>query len=143
MRLDQALIRCNVEIVTQKQDSADSATLMLRVKDPAVWAEVIREFLITQNTLSDKKWSTDVSRVYFLDPQSRSVRYLWRLVLKGAPKDAAEVLGQTAIRVLSQGVEVTSQPLVGRVDPSPGSTKGAHSIGVAPGLVAQHFKVGA
>jgi hypothetical protein len=143
MRLDQALIRCNVEIVTQKQDSADSATLMLRVKDPAVWAEVIREFLITQNTLSDKKWSTDVSRVYFLDPQSRSIRYLWRVVLKGAPKDAAEVLGQTAIRVLSQGVEVTSQPLVGRVNAAPGSTKGAHSIGAASGLVAEHFKVGA
>jgi hypothetical protein len=115
---------------------------MLRVKDPAVWAEVVREYLITQDSLADKKWSVDISRVYFLDTTSKSVRYLWRVVMKGAPKDAAEVLGQTVIRVLSQGVEVTSQPLVGRVDTAPGSTKGAHSIGAASGLVAQHFKVG-
>lgn len=142
MRLDQALNRCNAEIVTQKQDGAGSATIMLRVKDASLWADIVKEFLLTQDALVDKKWSADVSRVYFVDPSSRSVRFLWRIVLKGAPKDAAEVLGQAVIRVLSQGVEVTSQPLVGRLDPAPGSTKGAHSVGVAPGIVAQHFKVG-
>lgn len=142
MRLDQALNRCSAEIVTQKQDGPGSATIMLRVKDASLWADIVKEFLITQDALADKRWSSDVSRVYFLDPDSKSVRYLWRIVLKGAPKDAAEVLGQTVVRVLSQGVEVTSQPLVGRLDPVPGSTKGAHSVGVGPGLVAQHFKVG-
>jgi hypothetical protein len=140
MRLDQALNRCNVEIVTQKSE-AGAATLMLRVRDAGVWSDVVAEFLAAQAALADKGWTADVSRVYFIDTQSGNVRYLWRIVFRGAMKDGAEALGQAIIRVLSQGVEVTSQPLVGRAEMAPGSTKGAHSIGVAPGIVAAHFSV--
>lgn len=140
MRLDQALNRCNVEIVTQKSDASGS-TLMLRVRDTSTWSDIVKEFLLAQDALVEKKWSADVSRVYFVDQQSRTVRYLWRIILRGAAKDAAEVLGHAVIRILSQGVEVTSQPLVGRLETAPGSTKGAHSVGVAPGIVAAHFSV--
>lgn len=141
MRLDQAFNRCNVEVVTQKVDTTGAATLMLRVNDPSTWADVVKEFLLAQDALVEKKWSADVSRVYFVDQTSHNVRYLWRVILRGAAKDAAEALGQAIIRVLSQGVEVTSQPLVGRLETAPGSTKGAHSVGVAPGIVAAHFSV--
>jgi Trk-type K+ transport system membrane component len=143
MRLDVALNKLGVKIVTQ-QSAKGAATLMLRVPPTAMatWAEAIEQFLLAADALpkGTEAWTTDVSRSYFVDQESKSVRYLWRVILRGNPQLGAETLGMAIIRVMSQSVEVTSQPLVGRVSPAPGSTKGAHAIGAGPAILAQHFK---
>lgn len=142
MRLDQALTRISAEVVTQRQD-AGGATLMIRMRgDLGAWADAIREVLLVQENLADKRWSVDISRAYFLDKSSQTVRFLWRIILRGDVKEAAESFGMSIIRCLSEGVEVTSQPLVGRVSQKPGSTKGAHSLSVGPAVVASHFSPG-
>jgi hypothetical protein len=146
MRLDHALNRIGVEIVRQHSPDKKSATLMLRVPTKAVnvWANVLQEFLLAAEEQPEAalRWTVDVSRVYFLDKESKVLRYLWRVVLGGNVAGAAEILGLAVIRTLSDTVEVTSQPLVGRVHTAPGSTKGAHDAGVAAGVIAKHFTPG-
>jgi hypothetical protein len=144
MKLNHALNKIGVEIVKQHAADASSATLMLRVpqKNMGLWAQVIEEFLLgsTQQPSGAMAWTTDVSRAYFVDKSTQSVRYLWRVVLNGNVQGAAEALGMAAIRALSSSIEVTSQPLVGRM--SYDGTKGAHSMGAAQALVAQNFATG-
>ena len=144
MRLDHALTKVGIQIVRQHSPDKRSATLMLRVPQSSmgIWAQVVEEYLLAAETsqTADLRWTTDVSRVYFVDKESRSVRYLWRVTLSGNCAGAAEVLGMAIIRCLSGTVEVTSQPLVGRVA-YPG-TKGGHSQGAAQTMIAQAFSGG-
>lgn len=146
MRLDHALNRIGVEIVRQHSTDKKSATLMLRVpqKSAQIWTTVVQEFLLASEEQPEAalRWTTDVSRVYFLDKESKVLRYLWRVVLGGNVAGAAEILGLAVIRTLSDGIEVTSQPLVGRARQEPGSTKGGHSIGAASNVLAKHFTPG-
>lgn len=145
MKLNHALNKIGVEIVKQHAPDATSATLMLRVpqKSMGLWAQAVEEFLLgsLQQPSGALAWTTDVSRAYFVDKGTQSVRYLWRIVLNGNVQGAAESLGMAAIRTLSSSIEVTSQPLVGRM--SYEGTKGAHSMGAAQALVAQNFTAGA
>lgn len=144
MKLNHALNKIGVEIVKQHTTEAGSATLMLRVpqKNMGLWAQVIEEFLLgsLQQPPGALAWTTDVSRAYFVDKSTMSVRYLWRITFNGNVQGAAEALGMAAIRALSSSIEVTSQPLVGRMTYE--GTKGAHSIGAAQALVAQSFTAG-
>lgn len=145
MRLDVALNKIGVQIVRQHSPDKKSATLMMRVPASSlgIWAKVVEEFLLSAETVptAELKWSADVSRVYFVDKESRSVRYLWRVVLSGNCAGAAETLGMAIIRSLSGTVEVTSQPLVGRVEYQ--GTMGAHPTGAAQVVLAKHFVPGA
>ncbi len=146
MRLDAALDKIGVKIIKQHSPSKASVTLMLRVPASAQkqWAEAVQEFLLSaeKQPKGAAPWALDVSRVYFLDKGSQVVRYLWRVVITGNAPLGVETLGMSLIRTASQGIEVTSMPLIGRIEPQAGSTKGAHSTGVAGKVIAAHFTSG-
>lgn len=144
MRLDHALTKIGVQIVRHHSPGPQSSTLMLRVPKGALplWSRIVEDFLTAAETIPSGQvaWTADVSRVYFLDKETKLVRYLWRVVLSGNCAGGAETLGMLAIRALSSTVELTSQPLVGRVEYS--GTKGAHSMAEAARVVAQSFSGG-
>lgn len=146
MNLYTALGKIGITIVKQRTPNKTSATLMLRVPPASqkAWTEVVQEFLLSAEKQPTRAtaWTLDISRVYFLDKESQVVRYLWRVVLNGNVTLGIETLGMSLIRTISQGVEVTSMPLIGRLEPTPGSTKGAHSIGTAGKIIASHFSSG-
>lgn len=147
MKLDQALARIGVTIVKAEQKPAQ-AVLLLRIdqKKQALWNETLTEFLLAseeRNGNGQKKvaWTADVSKYFYAVPDAGVVRFLWRVILGGNPRAAAEALGRAAMRAVAAGVEVTSQPLVGRKefvhDPASGKIAGAYSTNKGAAILAQ------
>ena len=72
-----------------------------------------------------------MSKYFYPVIESGVVRFLWRVILGGNPRAAAEAMGRAAQRAVAAGVEVKSQPLVGRKeyvhDPASGKIAGAYS----------------
>lgn len=140
MQLEQALARIKAEVVSSRS-TEDVTTLMVRIHPDNMshWVDAVKEILLHEDSLSDKTWHIDISRSYFVDRRTKAVRYLWRLMFTGDAEEAATTFGMAIIRVLSANVEVTSQPLVGRVTAPPGSTKGAHTVGAAASIIGSAF----
>lgn len=140
MRLDQALNKIKIEVVSSKTDGR-KATMLFRVPKDSnnPWGAAIQEFLLAATKLKEG-WETDVSQVYFVDEGSETVRRLWRVVLEGNLKDGAAAFSQAIIRTLATSVEVTSMPLTGRVEYG-GGYKGAHnaSSNMAAAVIAKEF----
>jgi len=142
MRLDQALARIGAEIVKQETTPDGGTVLLIRAPKDQVnasrWIDTVKEFLVAAEQNNGQSWSSDVSKTYF--SKDGTIRYLWRFVLGGAVPSAAGALGRAALRALSQGVEVTSAPLIGRkeypFDPANGKLKGAHDSRVAASAMA-------
>lgn len=135
MKLEEVLKRVGGEVASaEKTDSG--FILMLRV-DPELggkWADTIREFLLNKATA----WSTDVSKLFYAS--GGSVKYLWRIVLRGNTKAAAEALSAAALRALMQIGELDSYPLVGRreyeFDPANGKIAGPHAASAPARIIA-------
>lgn len=127
MQLDHALKRIGVTIMKADQ-KPNQVVVLLRVdpKSASLWQDAISEFLLAA---ADPRvtWTTDVSKYFYVDKNAGVVRYLWRVILGANPRSAAEALGRAAQRAVAVGVEVTSQPLVGRRE-TIGKTGGAYAI---------------
>jgi hypothetical protein len=138
--LEQVLGRIGVTLV-KTEPGANRLIAYFRVdpKKQDLWNETVSEFLLASIEPPAKSagWSVDVSKWFY--PTNGAVRFLWRIVLIGNPQAAGEALGRAASRAVSSGVEVTSQPLVGRktfeYDPARGKIGGAHSMDTAAGLL--------
>lgn len=140
MRVEQALAKIGVSIADASDDDG-TMTLMLRIQgDPTTqrrWRKTLERFLLAEEK-GRAQWQADVSKHFFA--KAGAVRFLWRLVFTGNVKTASRVLRDCALESLKDGVEVTSLPLVGRVnyefDPTKGKFKGAHDIGVGAKALA-------
>jgi hypothetical protein len=133
MRLDQILKNIGAEIV--KQETSDGrTTLFVRAGKERLaaerWKAVIEELLLSCSGQKTPSWSVDLSKAFFVT-EAKAVRFLWRIIFTGNVKRGLESFGTSVMRSMSQGVEVTSMPLVGRVqyefDPALGKMKGGHS----------------
>jgi hypothetical protein len=137
MRLDHALGKAGVSVVKYDKRPDGSMILLLRVSQKAAWSSVLMEFLSTKQT----SWSADVSKTYYYDEGTGSIRFLWRVILSGKISQAAEALGNACIRALAASVEITSMPLVGRknyvIDVAKGKLAGAHELSTAASLISQ------
>lgn len=138
MQLDQALKRIGVTI-TKADQKPGQIVLLLRVdpKKAALWNDALSEFLLASVT-GQVAWTTDVSKYFYPVKDAGVVRYLWRVILGGNPKAAAEALGRAAQRAVAAGVEVTSQPLVGRRE-TIGATGGAYGMNEAQTVLANNL----
>jgi len=141
MKLEAVLNRIGASIVkVEKGDKKITLFLRVDAKRAGLWADTVQEFLLAS---ADQRvtWSTDVSKFFYPVKDTGVVRFLWRIILNTDPKSAAEALGRAAQRAVQQGVEVVSQPLVGRktfeFDPSRGKIAGAHDLTQAQNLIAQ------
>jgi hypothetical protein len=136
MTFDQALKRIGVTLV-KTTHKPNQIILMLRVdpKKASLWNDTLTEFLLASDERGQQGklkvgWSTDVSKYFYPVREAGVVRYLWRVVLGGNPRAAAEALGRASQRAVAAGVEVKSQPLVGRKEyehnPAEGKIAGAY-----------------
>jgi hypothetical protein len=140
MTFDQALKRIGVTIV-KTENGQNKVILLLRVnpKQADLWNDTLTEYLLAS---ADRRvnWTTDVSKYFYPVPDQGVVKYLWRVILSGNPRAAAEAMGRAAQRAIAAGVEVTSQPLVGRreyeFDPARGKIAGAHGVDSAATILA-------
>lgn len=134
MTLDKLLLRAGIE-VAKTETHPGRAVLLLRMAKQNFWNEVLREFLLAS---AKKPWTVDISKWFYI--QDSDVRFLWRVVLSGDPRQGAEALGQAAMRAVQTSVEVVSQPLVGRrdypFDPANGKMMGAHDARTAGAALA-------
>lgn len=147
MKIDQILKKIDVTLVrVEKSQDGRTLTLYLRINRSERtfqrWRAVVEEVLLAadHNVAEKLGWKIDVSQYYYVSPE-KVVRYLWRVILTGNVRAGAEALGQAILRVLSQGADVTSMPLVGRkqyaFDPAAGKMKGAHDPRDVASIVSQ------
>lgn len=149
MQIEQLLARLNVEVVSTAMGDSE-LTLFLRVKtdEPTQnrWRVFITELLLHDRKDKRARWTVDIGHTYFLRENEDTPRYLWRLIIeakKGGKKSLDEGLkrvSQAAMSALSNGVEITSMPLVGR-----SSHKGRGSVhgqgeNAAAAMIAKEFK---
>jgi hypothetical protein len=138
MQLEHALKRIGATIMKVDQKPGQ-VVVLLRVdpKQSSLWQDALNEFLLAA---ADQRvaWTTDVSKYFYVDKNAGVVRYLWRVILGVDPRSAAEALGRAAQRAVAVGVEVTSQPLVGRKEMI-GKTGGAYGMNEAQTVLAQNF----
>jgi hypothetical protein len=147
MRLDVVLGKIGAEIVKVEKHQG-RVTIFLRTgrkrADAARWKQVVEEMLLAASEQRKVTWGVDISKAFFAD--RGAVKYLWRVVLTGDVKQAAENFGNATMRSLSQGAEVTSMPLIGQVqyewDPANGKMKGGHSQGKARTAITQGISGG-
>lgn len=151
MKVDQILKKIGVTLVrVEKNKNRETLILYLRINRSErtfqQWRAVVEEVLLAADENVAKKlgWKIDVSQYYYVSPE-KAVRYLWRAILTGNVRAGAEALGQAVLRVVSQGTDVTSMPLVGRkqyaFDPAAGRMKGAHDPRDATAIVSQGIGV--
>jgi hypothetical protein len=136
MEIEEVLRRIGAEIVKTEQ-RPDSLRLWCRIPNRSIraWAVGLKDFL----GRAGKTWDADVSKSYFL--KDGAIRFTWRVILSGdyAAGQAELVLALSPAQSESS-MEVTSMPLVGRVeyvlDTARGKTKGAHNVlDAVPSLV--------
>lgn len=141
MQLEHALKRIGVTIKKVDQKPGQIVVLLrVEPKQASLWQDALTEFLLAS---VDQRvtWTTDVSKYFYVDKSAGIVRYLWRVILGQDPKSAAEALGRAAQRAVAVGVEVTSQPLVGRRE-SIGKTGGAYGMNEAQNVLAANLAGG-
>jgi len=130
MRVDQAFAKAGFEIVDAKADGKE-IVISVRVRPenplvPARWRALVDHILITAEEA--KTWSIDISKRFYA--QRGSVRWMWRIIMRGNLKDCQISLTQATINTLRIGNEVNEVPLVGQSnlvpDPKNGKFKGAY-----------------
>jgi|GEM_PF-4248729 len=141
MKLDQALLKVGATIVKVEQGET-RVVLLMRIDQAKAryWTETVTEFLLAASE-KPQGWSADASKYFFAVPASGVVKFLWRVILLGDVRAAAEALGRASQRVVQGTVEVMSQPLVGRkeyeFDPARGKFKGPQPLDSAGSLIGQ------
>lgn len=144
MKVDQALARMGVEIVSGSKGSDGSVTLDVRVslkgRTPDVWKRFIAEVLPASE--ASKKWELEVSKRFF--SRGTQVLYLWRMHMTGDVKACQVAVVAAAISALRTGVNVNEVPLVGldhnKPDPRNGKFRGAYdNDGAAAKAISNSF----
>ena len=127
--LEAAFKKYGVIIVKQSFDDTGG---VLHVRVPKDVAQHWPLFIENAYRAADHhKWALDLSKYFYLDASTNSVRYLWRLVLRGASikklTTSFSDLRQSMISAVSASVDVMERPLIGN-STYPGSEyKGAHT----------------
>ena len=147
MRLDQALAKIGVHVLSVDSDSG-AMTLFLRVsKDPLNarrWNQAASKLVIA--AAKGGAWEAEVAKVLYA--KGTIVKYHWRVILSGNLKTAQRVFGEKTLEALRSGVEVTSARLVGNRppvhDPANGKMKGGYPVSgagdsAASSMIAGHF----
>lgn len=136
MELKAALRRVGATVAQDKVE-AESATIYLRVNPDQgeAWVDAVSRFLFA---VEPKQYTADVSKYFFV--AKGEVKYLWRIVLRGKVEVAIQALANSAMEsAMARAPEITSMPLVGRVEyqhnPAAGKLKGVHSYGAAEQVV--------
>lgn len=130
-------MRAGYEVVNHNSDTRQ-VRFIGRVPQDLVpaWRIIIRQLLLRSEATT---WSIDVSKQYFL--RGGKLMYGWRLIIQAPDISVAlPEVAQTITGAPRPRQVVEEQPLVGRVDPKPGSFKGAAPAGkgvVGPKAIQQ------
>lgn len=141
MELSKSFKSLGIEVV-KADNASDRLTMFLRV--PMEPPNAQRWRITLQKILATAKpgvWSVDISKSFFLSEQ-KTVKYLWRFIVTGDHAAAAEAISSAIRGSLSAPVEgeITSFPLIGRIDykpnPAAGKTKGVYDPRTASSIVS-------
>ncbi len=134
MRVDQAFRRAGFEIIEANKDNG-VLTFSVRVPlqqeiVPTRWKMMMEQILVTAETVASKsqKWEIDIAKRFF--SRSGTVRFLWRIQMKGDLAACQAALVQATLNALRTGNELREVPLIGQKslvpDPRNGKFKGAY-----------------
>lgn len=136
MSLEKALDSVGATCV-KVEDKGKQRVLHLRIHADSteMWAAMIGRYLPA--IAESPSCIVDLSKYFYAE--NGSVKFLWRLVLAGDMKEAAEIFVKQARSLTQPVVELDSQPLVGRIsyehNPAAGKIKGAYAGGSGEALV--------
>lgn len=153
MRVDQAFKKAGFEIVgATKGDKSIvfDVRVPLQERVPARWKNLLADILPLAEHIAgtpNPKWELEVSKRFY--SRAGTVRYLWRVVMKGDLAACQTALVRATLNSLRVGNELSEVPLVGQVtytpDPKNGKFKGAYprdDDDLASRAVAAAFSVG-
>lgn len=155
MRVDQAFSKAGFQILEAKRDGKTSLVMAVRVPldhdiIPIRWKTMMEHVLVAAEHVASKpvtKWEVDIAKRFF--SRNGSVRFLWRIHMKGDLAACQVALVTATLNSLRTGNELSEVPLIGTrpsgPDPASGKFKGAYPRNDddrASQVVANAFSVG-
>lgn len=134
MRVDQVFKRAGFEIVGAHKDESIivfDVRVPLRDLVPARWTALLGDILPVAEKVGRNpvpKWELEVTKRFY--SQNGSLRYLWRVTMRGNLAACQAAIVAATINTLRVGHELTEVPLIGQLnvapDPKNGRFKGAY-----------------
>lgn len=134
MRVDQAFKKAGFEIVgATKEDKfiVFDVRVPLRERVPARWQNLLADVLPMAEKVGRNpvpKWELEIAKRFY--SQGGTLRYLWRVTMRGDLAACQAALVSATINSLRVGNELTEVPLIGQLsvppDPKNGRFKGAY-----------------